>query len=737
MDNLGISSYRPKEKKRKMDSQPLHTRKLRSHHTQISNQLGVDENVAMRDSTKVTGESSGGSNREASQNGCNELPPALLMFHVWSKDGIDLVVDLNSNSREREEQVKASFLGSVPVNVETAGDAKVIESSASSTVRDIPEESGRSSVIIPENLAESSLVMEIDQNVSSLCDNYSQNYVDLSSDSHLLCDDISVVSPGPRLSDMSEDGSKSDSRCAASDKTVPVLASVSCKPDLPIVSEFCEDQVMLITSAIENPGGVIPPPSEPPCTKPLVKDQVELVNDAAPAASQPDMQLDNGIQSDPPDPEPPVEDQVELINDAASGSGSASEPDMQLENGIQAEPPDPAAPVEDQFELVNNSDLRLASEPDIQLDNHTLSEPPCPEPLVEDQVELVNNSASGSASQPNIQLDNGIQSEPPCSEPLVEDQVEVVNISASGSGSQPDIQLDNGIQYGHITSQQSEDPRHQPATKEHAELPSHGVVAPLRAMLQRPISIGRSLGGSGTCVSDSRSMGGVPDSINHLRQSAPMTSSGTSQSLLHHDPFLNESVRIGQAQDQVGSGINSTPQPNTQLDHGIQLGHNTSQQPEFPAQPATTVHHSRLPSDNDALQGTMLQRPMFIDRCVGGSVTRVSDARDLGVVPNCSSNPLQIAPSTSSQTLHRGDPLSNELARVRQEWEQAVKFHKELKMRIRFDLSKELQEVKKKYSKLHQDNESALARRKKSIDTNYNKVFMNVLLAKQFRDKLL
>ncbi|XP_026420660.1 uncharacterized protein LOC113316702 isoform X2 [Papaver somniferum] len=683
----------------------------------------------MRDSTEVTGESSGCSNHEARQTGCNELPPALLMFHVWSKDGIDLVVDLNSNSREREEQVKASFLGSVPVKVETAGDAKVIESSASSTVRDIPEESGRSSVIIPENPAESSLVRESDLKVSFLCDNYSQNSVDLSGDSHLQCGDITFVSPGSRLSDMSENGSKSDSKCTASDETVPVPASVSCKPDLPIVIKFCEDQVMLITSAIENPGGVIPRPSEPPCTKPLVEDQVELVNDAASgSASQLDMQLDNGIQADPPDPEPPIEDQVELVNDAASGS--ASQPDIQLDNGIQAEPPDPEPPVENQAELVNNSDLMLASEPDIQLDNHILSEPPCPEPLVENQVDLVNNSASGSASQPNIQLDNGIQSEPPCPEPLVEDQVEVVNNSASGSGSQPDIQLDNGIQYGHITSQQAEDPTHQPTTEE-------GVVAPLRPMLQQPISIGRSLGGSGACVSDSRSIGGVPDSINHLRQSAPMTSSGTSQSLLHHDPFLDESVRIGRGQDQVGLVINSTPQPNIQLDNGIQLGHNTSQQAEFPTQPATTVQHSRSPSYNDALQGTMLQRPMFIDRCVGGSVTRVSDARDLGVVPNCISNPLQIAPSTSSQALHRDDPLSNELARVRQEWDQAVKLHKELKMRIRFDLSKELQEVKKKYCKLHHDNESALARTKKSIDTNYNKVFMNGLLAKHFRDKLL
>ncbi|KAI3965194.1 hypothetical protein MKX01_027685 [Papaver californicum] len=128
---------------------------------------------------------------------------------------------------------------------------------------------------------------------------------------------------------------------------------------------------------------------------------------------------------------------------------------------------------------------------------------------------------------------------------------------------------------------------------------------------------------------------------------------------------------------------------------------------------------------------------MFIDRCVGGSGTRVSDARNLGVVPDCVSNPLQIAPLTYSQTLHQDDPLSNELARICQEWEQAVKFHGELKMRMRFDLYKELQEINKKYSKLHHDNDTALARTKKAIDTNYDKVFMNGLLAKYFRDNML
>ncbi|KAI3962249.1 hypothetical protein MKX01_030799 [Papaver californicum] len=300
------------------------------------------------------------------------------------------------------------------------------------------------------------------------------------------------------------------------------------------------------------------------------------------------------------------------------------------------------------------------------------SEPPCPEPLVEDQVELVNNSASGSTSQPDIQLNDGIQFEAPRPEPPVEDQVELVNKSASGSASQPDILLDIGIQLGHITPQQAEYPTQQPATKEHAKLPSHDVVVPLQPVLQLPMSIDRSLGGSGTRVSDSRSMGGVPNSINHPRRSAPET--------------------------------------------------------------------SELPSPNDGLQDTMLQQPVMINRCVGGSVTRVSDFRSLGVVPECNSHPLQIAPLTSSQTsqtLLQDDPLLHELSRIRQEREQVVKLHEELKLRIRYDYYKEVQETNKKYGKLHHDNDTALAQKKKTLHTVHNIFLMNGMLAECFRDKML
>ncbi|KAI3947923.1 hypothetical protein MKW92_024864 [Papaver armeniacum] len=282
MDTLGISSCLDKEKEHK----PWRAKKLRSHvPSRFANQSAMDENVATRDiPTKATGESSGCSNREARQTGCNEGPPATLEFHVRSEDGINIYVDLNSslsdwtkklkselcihpeklnaNSRvlhhelgivsESEEQMKASFLGNAAVNLKTTGDPKVIESFPSSDVRDIPEEHITSSVASPKHIPEST----IDPKVSSLCDDYSQNSVDLNSDSHLQDGNETFVSAGSKLSDISN-GSKSDSKCPESAETFPMSASVSSKPDLPIVSEFCEDPISLITSALENPGGVV------------------------------------------------------------------------------------------------------------------------------------------------------------------------------------------------------------------------------------------------------------------------------------------------------------------------------------------------------------------------------------------------------------------------------------------------------------------------------------------------
>ncbi|KAI3917087.1 hypothetical protein MKX01_003536, partial [Papaver californicum] len=105
-----------------------------------------------------------------------------------------------------------------------------------------------------------------------------------------------------------------------------------------------------------------------------------------------------------------------------------------------------------------------------------------------------------------------------------------------------------------------------------------------------------------------------------------------------------------------------------------------------------------------------------------GSGTRVSDIRST-------------TSSRTSQSPLPQDPLCYELARIRKEEEQVVKIHEELKVRINSDYEKEMEEIQRKYSKLHHDADTALAQKKKAIDRNISKVLMNRMLAEVFRFK--
>lgn len=56
-------------------------------------------------------------------------------------------------------------------------------------------------------------------------------------------------------------------------------------------------------------------------------------------------------------------------------------------------------------------------------------------------------------------------------------------------------------------------------------------------------------------------------------------------------------------------------------------------------------------------------------------------------------------------------------------------------MRINSDYEKEMEEIHRKYNKLNHDADTALAQKKKSIDTNISKILMNRMLAEVFRFK--
>ncbi|MCL7035003.1 hypothetical protein MKW94_004353 [Papaver nudicaule] len=133
--------------------------------------------------------------------------------------------------------------------------------------------------------------------------------------------------------------------------------------------------------------------------------------------------------------------------------------------------------------------------------------------------------------------------------------------------------------------------------------------------------------------------------------------------------------------------------------------HDTSVQLELP------TPMDSLPSDSRTLTGS-----------AGEIGTRVSDTRSM-------------TSSRTTQSSQPQDPLCYELARIRKEEEQFVKFHEDLKMRINSDYEKEMEEIHRKYGKLHHDADTALAQKKKAFDTNINKVLMNRMLAEVFRFK--
>ncbi|OVA04585.1 hypothetical protein BVC80_1713g14 [Macleaya cordata] len=256
-----------------------------------------------------------------SSNGSSiQVPPASFQFYVRSEEGINLCVDLNSSAsdwikslksevcinrkvqnsncrvlhrelrifREIAEQMKASSIGNIGVDLQTNGDPNYIESSLSSIVResdhfgvdhpDGTERLSRSSAIVPINNAVeiSGLVMENDQRVSSLCKSNSdlQNLINLSSE---LCNEtvtlgsevpsisqttstgkflVDSKSGGSKMFDSSENQSKSDSICPENAETVPMCTSVSSETDLPMFSKICKDLIPPDTAILENPSGV-------------------------------------------------------------------------------------------------------------------------------------------------------------------------------------------------------------------------------------------------------------------------------------------------------------------------------------------------------------------------------------------------------------------------------------------------------------------------------------------------
>ncbi|XP_065039440.1 uncharacterized protein LOC103972914 isoform X4 [Musa acuminata AAA Group] len=89
-----------------------------------------------------------------------------------------------------------------------------------------------------------------------------------------------------------------------------------------------------------------------------------------------------------------------------------------------------------------------------------------------------------------------------------------------------------------------------------------------------------------------------------------------------------------------------------------------------------------------------------------------------------------------TQGLHP-EPLKNELTRIRIHEDIISKMHDDKKSKLKLECDKELDQVRRKYDVLLQDEESQFRQNKEILETIYNKVFMNQVLAEEFRAKFI
>ncbi|KAG1359754.1 hypothetical protein COCNU_08G012000 [Cocos nucifera] len=115
------------------------------------------------------------------------------------------------------------------------------------------------------------------------------------------------------------------------------------------------------------------------------------------------------------------------------------------------------------------------------------------------------------------------------------------------------------------------------------------------------------------------------------------------------------------------------------------------------------------------------------------------DLRSTSVQPESGSHlsqPFHMAPLLPPQGL-QPEPLKNELTRLRIHQDSLTKLHDDKKLQLELERDQELERVRKKYDALLKDAETEFLRNKEMIETIYNKVYMNQILAEEFRAKFI
>lgn len=149
--------------------------------------------------------------------------------------------------------------------------------------------------------------------------------------------------------------------------------------------------------------------------------------------------------------------------------------------------------------------------------------------------------------------------------------------------------------------------------------------------------------------------------------------------------------------------------------------------------PMMPIESSQPPQVIDMVErlGTTTDTSMFLN----GSTRGNEPFQGLQFV---TSNNAQIHTSALSRSLQTNvpDPLYHEMLRIRKEQERIRKLHEEENTRIRVQFEKELEELKKRYTGLLQEEDYAFAQKKRILETNFIKVDMNRRLAEAFKIKV-
>lgn len=223
-------------------------------------------------------------------------------------------------------------------------------------------------------------------------------------------------------------------------------------------------------------------------------------------------------------------------------------------------------------------------------------------------------------------------------------------------------------------------------------------------------------------------------------QSDPVRSSPDSQQLNPNQDLLIQqdasplSIGTGEQYNQVcdNQHVNQTQElSGTQRSQLERLDNTSVCSPS--SVPMMPIESSQPPQVIDMAErsGTTSETSMFVN-----GLPRGNEAfQGLQFV---TSNSAHIHTSALSRSLQTNvpDPLYHEMLRIRKEQERIRKLHEEENTRIRVQFEKELEELKRRYTGLLQEEEYAFAQKKRILETNFIKVDMNRRLAEAFKIKV-